>query len=419
MTNKNEINQLKLLAKRFAHAMRSNHIEALDVIAAKLSFPHWKALAVKANQGWTPSEDELEKVEAFVREYFPSIGGRPQFIEQSMSRPAEEPIKVGEIDGHAYQVFEVSGDIRMEGEGWRILIGEADFSQPVVEIETTHKEINPANDRDFVDKALEVVETQALKARAGIASDWPRRSTKPNAKGEVVHPIYGDSAAEWFCLHCDGRMTGAQIAQNLWHCPRCNASPLDIFTSPWWLEGSDEKPTAIECAKDRKRPEPTAELVDSRPTLRLDDQSISLLLCVALLEDANTPGERLGALLAEFSAIAEGASPSRPLRQELVWLHQLIAVDHDGDLDAEETARFAMIDLLDPRVEEIRLEADQLFDFLVAIIELDPRCNVNLITCHSAPTSGERVSRGLMRIGGLFETPGLSCPMLISSSDKT
>lgn len=301
MTNKNHIDQLKLLAKRFAHATRSTHRDALDAIAAELSFPHWKALTVKVGRGWVPTVDDLAKVDAFVLEYFPSLEGRPQFIEQSMSRPVEEPIKIGEIDGHTYQVFEISGDIRMEGEGWRILIGEADFSQPIVEIETTHKMSSPAIDRDFVDKALDVAETHAAKARAGIASDWPRRSTKPNAKGEVTHPIHGDSAAEWFCLHCDGKMTGTQIAENLWHCPRCNASPLNIFTSPWWLEGSDKKPAAVEYAKNRKRPEPKVEVVDSRPTLRLDDQSMSLLLRVALLEDANTPGERLGALLAEIS----------------------------------------------------------------------------------------------------------------------
>ncbi len=301
MTNKNEIDQLKLLAKRFAHATRSTHRDALDAIAAELSFPHWKALTVKVGQGWIPTVEDLAKVDAFVLEYFPSLEGRPQFIEQSMSRPVEEPIKIGEIDGHTYQVFEFSGDIRMEGEGWRIIIGEADFSQPIVEIEATHKKTSPAYDRDFLDKALNVAETQAAKARAGIASDWPRRSTKPNSKGEVVHPIHGDGAAEWFCLHCDGKMTGAQIAENLWHCPRCNASPLNIFTSPWWLEGSDKKPTTIEYARDRKRPEPKVEVVDSRPTLPLDEQSMSLLLRVALLEDANTPGERLGALLAEIS----------------------------------------------------------------------------------------------------------------------
>ncbi|UOA26048.1 hypothetical protein [Pseudosulfitobacter sp. DSM 107133] len=301
MINKNEIDRLKLLAKRFAHASRSNHIDALNVIATKLSFPHWKALAVKADQGWRPDEDELGKVDAFVREHFPSLEGRPHFIEQSMSRPVGEPIQVGEIDGHPYQVFEFLGDIRMEGEGWRILIGEADLSQPVVEIETTHKKISPANDPGFVGKAVEVAGTQAAKARAGIASDWPRRSTKPNAKGEVIHPLYGDGAAEWFCLHCDSKITGAQIAKNLWHCPRCNASPMDIFSSPWWLDGNDQKPTAFEHAKDSKLPEPKVEVVDSRPNLRLDEQSISLLLRIALLEDANTPGERLGAMLAEIN----------------------------------------------------------------------------------------------------------------------
>ena len=161
MTKKTEIQQLKLLAKRFSHATRSNHRDALDAIAAELGFPHWKALTVKSGQGWMPSDDELAKVDAFVREYFPSLGGKSQFIEQSMSRPIEEPINVGEIDGHAYQIFEFSGDIRMEGEGWRILVGEADFSQPLVEIEVTHKATSPANYPSFVDKALIVAETQA------------------------------------------------------------------------------------------------------------------------------------------------------------------------------------------------------------------------------------------------------------------
>lgn len=301
MTKKTEIDQLKLLAKRYAHASRSNHRDALDAISAELGFPHWKALIVKAKQGWAPSEEDLAKADAFVREYFPSIWGKPKFIEQSMSRPVGQPIEVGEIGGNAYQVFEFSGDIRVEGVGWRILIGEADFSQPVVEIETTHKETSPANDRDFIDEALEVAKSQAVKVRAGIASDWPRRSTKPDSKGEVVHPLQGDRAAEWFCLHCDSKMTGAQIAENLWHCPSCGASPLDIFSSPWWLEGSDVQPTAVGSATDRKLPEPKIEVVDSRPTLRLRQQSISLLLRIALLEDANTPGERLGALLAEIN----------------------------------------------------------------------------------------------------------------------
>ena len=301
MTTKTKIDKLKLLAKRYAHATRSNHREALDAIAAELGFPHWKALTVKAKQGWMPSGEELAKADTFVREFFPSLGGKSQFIEQSMSRPVGEPIKIGEIDGHSYQLFEYSGDIRMEGDGWRILIGEADFSQPAVEIETTHKETSPANNPGFVEKALALVEVQAVKTRAAIASDWPRRSTKPNAKGEVVHPLNDDRAAEWFCLHCDGKITGAQIAENLWHCPSCGASPLNIFISPWWLEGGDEEPKAVECVDGRTRPEPRIDVVDSRPTLRLDEESISLLLRIALLEDATNPGERFGALLAEIN----------------------------------------------------------------------------------------------------------------------
>lgn len=79
-----------------------------------------------------------------------------------------------------------------------------------------------------------------------------------------------------------------------------------------------------------------------------------------------------------MSAIAESASLSRPLRQELVWLHQLISLENVGEPDSEEATRFAMFDLLDPRVEEICLETDRLFELLLAISELDPDCDVVL-----------------------------------------
>jgi hypothetical protein len=67
------------------------------------------------------------------------------------------------------------------------------------------------------------------------------------------------------------------------------------------LEESDEEPQAVECSTDRTRLEPKVDVVDSRPTLRLDEESISLFLRIALLEDATNPGERLGALLAEIT----------------------------------------------------------------------------------------------------------------------
>lgn len=301
MTMKTEIDQLKLLAKRFAHSNRLIHRDALDAIALELGCLHWAALASKAKQGWLPSAKEMTDVEEFVRQHYPNLGEKGTFIEHRMSRPVDEPIIEGKIDGHTYRVFEALGDICMEGDGWRILVGEADCSQPVVEIETTHSDNSPAKDPEFLDKALVIADEEAAKVRAGIASDWPRRSTKPDAEGNVVHPLFGGRSVSWFCFHCDGKITGAQIAKNLWHCPDCGASPIDIHSSLNCLEGCDDEPRAAVSASDKKRPEPRIEVVDSRPTLRLNEESISLFLRIALLEDATTPGERLGALLAEIS----------------------------------------------------------------------------------------------------------------------
>lgn len=301
MTNLNEIDQLKLLAKRYAHAKRLSKLKALDAIAKHLQFPHWNALAVKTKHGWLPSAEDLTSVKTFVRQFYPTLDEKELFIERRMGRSVDEPIKRGKIGDHEYRVFEFFGDIRLEGEGWRILIGEADFSQPVVEIETTHRETSPAKDQGFLDAAVAIADEEAAKVRAGIASDWPRRSTKPDAEGKVIHPLFGGRSAEWFCLHCDGKITGSQVAENLWHCPGCGASPIDIFAAAEWLEDGDEELKPVENSADKKRPEPKIEVVDSRPTLRLDEESISLLLRTALVEDAKTPGERLGALRAEIS----------------------------------------------------------------------------------------------------------------------
>lgn len=79
-----------------------------------------------------------------------------------------------------------------------------------------------------------------------------------------------------------------------------------------------------------------------------------------------------------LSRISESAELTRALRQELVWLHRLVSLDLVGDPEAEETARFAMVDPLDPRVEEVCLEAGRLFDLFVTISDLDPDCDVIL-----------------------------------------
>lgn len=306
MTDRNEINTLKTLAKRFARANRLPLHEALDRLARELEFSHWKALAIQAKVGWIPSEEQLASAEALVARSHPSGDKQATYIEQSMSRPTDQPVRQGKIGEEEYRVFEACGDIRMEGQGWRIRIGEAQFSQPIVEIEKAHTGPTPVNERKFLDAAMVIAEEEAAKVRAGISSDWKRRSTKPDAEGRVVHPLFDGRSADWFCLHCDSKITGTQIAENLWHCPSCGASPIDIFASPFWLEGSDVEPKPIQSAAKAKRLEPRIEIVDSRLTLSLNAENISMLLRMALLEDAKTPGERLAALLAEIGVDDEG-----------------------------------------------------------------------------------------------------------------
>ena len=300
MTTKNEIDTLKTLAKRYARAHRIAQHEALNALAAELGFASWTKLAARAKQGWLPDTDQLAQADVLVRGAHPRAEGQETFIERSFARPVDEPIREGKIGEHTYRVFEAFGDIRMEGEGWRILVGEALLSQPVAEIEAPHANTSPVRNQDFLYAALMIADEEAAKVRAGISTDWPRRATKPDADGAVVHPLFGARSAEWYCLHCDGKIMGTQLAQNLWHCPGCGASPIDIFSEPGWLEGSDAKPKAVAPSKLQKRPEPKIAVVDSRPTLTLDEESISLLLRNALLEDAATPAERLGAQLAEI-----------------------------------------------------------------------------------------------------------------------
>lgn len=303
---KSEITTLKTLAKRYARANRIPQHEALNAIATELGFPSWTQLTSKAKQGWLPSAEQLAQAEAFVLQSHPGADEQERFIDKSFARPVDEPVRQGKIGDHSYRVFESFGDIRMEGEGWRILVGEAQFSRPVVEIEKPHRDTCPVRKGEFLDAALVIADEEAAKVRAGISSDWPRRSTKPDAEGVVLHPLFEARSAEWYCLHCNGKITGAQLAENLWHCPGCGASPIDISSEPFWLNGTDEEPKPVQCSSSRQRPEPEVKVVDSRPALTLGEDNISLLLRTALLEDAATPAERIGAQLAEIFVDDEG-----------------------------------------------------------------------------------------------------------------
>ncbi len=307
MAKRNDIKDLKTLAKQYARANRIALNEALDALAVELGFSHWGKLAGKAKQGWLPKAEQVSQAEMFARQNLSCSDEKELFIEQSLARSVDGPVRQGKIGDNTYRVFDVLSDIRLEGDGWRILVGEAQFSQPIVEIEAPHAETSPLNDRDLLETALAIVDEEAVKVRAGISSNWPRRSTKPDADGVVLHPIFGDKAADWYCLHCDGKISGTQLAQNLWHCPGCGAAPLDIYSRPFWLgEDCNVVCKPVESSKLGKRPSPKIEVVDTRPTLTIGEDNVSLFLRIALLEDAETPAERIAALQSEIYVDEEG-----------------------------------------------------------------------------------------------------------------
>ncbi|MBL4807706.1 MAG: hypothetical protein JKY31_10510 [Rhodobacteraceae bacterium] len=201
--------------------------------------------------------------------------------------------------------METLGDVYLTGEGWSIHVSEAPHAPPRVEIAKQSNSSNPINDSDFLQDALQIAQTRSEQIRARIASDWPRRSTKPDAEGKVRHPLGHGLSDKWFCLHCDALITGQQIADSLWHCPACHASPLDIFETAFWLSDDDEQPESIQTSNIGKNIEPKIEVVDTRFKLELNEKNITLLIRSALLEDATNTSERLGALLAAISVDEE------------------------------------------------------------------------------------------------------------------
>ena len=75
MTDRNDLHALKNLAKQYARANRIPHHQALDLVAAELGFPHWKAVANAAKDSWRASPVQLAGVEAFVSKMAPALQG--------------------------------------------------------------------------------------------------------------------------------------------------------------------------------------------------------------------------------------------------------------------------------------------------------------------------------------------------------
>lgn len=160
---------------------------------------------------------------------------------------------------------------------------------------------SPVKKPEFLKQVIDIAQARSQKLRARLAMDWSRRSTKPDADGKVRHPLGKGVSDKWYCWDCDGEITGPQIAQNFWHCPSCGANPLHIHSGAYGADDSETHP--IEIPDHGERLEPNIKLVDTRLKLELNEESISILIRCALLEDAANTGERLGAMLAQISLI--------------------------------------------------------------------------------------------------------------------
>lgn len=243
------IETIKALAKKLGRARRIKHISALDLTAQQLGYSHWNDLTVDYKKGWRPSSTQVESLREFIDTINPlraresDIAGWGAFscipgltLKTSNSHPSdtgdpfsEEEI-LGELDGHQFHLMVSMDDVIMEGRGWRILVPEAPSAKPIAGVTDRRLKSNPIVDSDFFEKALKVALIRAEQVRARIASDWPRRSTVPDADGKVEHPLFEGTASRWSCLHCDQIFSGKQMADNLWHCPdpNCDGSPIDM-----------------------------------------------------------------------------------------------------------------------------------------------------------------------------------------------
>lgn len=296
MTQNDKLKNLKLLAKRYARATGQPQHAALDLVAARLDFPHWNALTGSAKGEWAPSEAQVATIKAFVERItsyegstFDHIFGGPDAVTR------------GEVRGYPYALKTMFGDVHMEGDGWRIVLPENPSTAPRVEIDIKHSQNSPMNDRMLREEAIGIAEELMQSVKAGRFADWPRRATKPDAEGKVRHPFLEmEESNLWYCLHCDAEITGRQIAGSHWHCPGCGASPINIFPEAFWLGPNEEKPVPVQARAEGQEVEPIVSIVDPRPRLDLSKDQVTHLIRAALFEDATNASERMGAGLAEI-----------------------------------------------------------------------------------------------------------------------
>ena len=296
------LKKLKELSKRYARAQQVPLHKARDIVADKLGFSHWNDVTKAHKAGWNPTQTQLSTIESLLIDSLPGNEAGPfehgSYIQASVF---EDDDQHSTLDGHEYKISAALGDVHMYGMGWHLFVPEAPNKAPRLEIAKQIEHEAPVYEMQFQSQALKIALKRAEQVRAGIASDWPRRSTKPDEDGLVRHPINGVESDRWFCLHCNSSMAGEQIARSLWHCPSCNASPLDIHENAWWLEDGDAEAKPLADKDIRGRPDLVIDIADTRLKLELDPEKITLLIRSALVEDASNASERLGALFADIN----------------------------------------------------------------------------------------------------------------------
>ncbi len=234
MTQDGNIKELKKIAKKIARSKRIEHHGALDLVAQELGHGHWYAAVAAHKNGWQPSPEDIGSVEDLLKQI------NPYESVEMFGDPGGE--SEGQIGTHAYKIEVSMDEVIMRGRGWLVHVPEAPSKQPCVRVTDRRYKVNPIHDSDFVAQALEIAKIKAEQVRARIASDWPRRSMKLDDQGRAAHPINGGLSDTWFCLHCDEASSAKAVAANMWHCPSCSASPIDVFSSAWWLDDVPERP---------------------------------------------------------------------------------------------------------------------------------------------------------------------------------
>lgn len=241
---------IKSFAKRLARAHRLQHIAALEIAARELSKPNWRGLAEAYKQGWRPTTKQMQSLEDLFLDRVDtySAAATGQSFDLSVLgdglaftrcvpdhvQPMEADEIHGELDGHTFYMVGDEFSVAIGSQGWEIRLDQAPSSKPQVMRLGGRVKSVAALDPAVIERATQLLTIRARRMYAEVACQWPRRSTMPDQKGRALHPMDRGLSAEWHCLHCDGAHDGRTMAKNLWHCPDCGATPIDIFPEPFW-----------------------------------------------------------------------------------------------------------------------------------------------------------------------------------------